>query len=206
LFANRENQNLLTVDAGPTSTGSRAAVYLGVTLALLCTCVASSSQATTLPPVEPYSPPPPVIAQHPVSAHWTKICREKSSANMLLSCVTGESSHIGRSMFAAMLIAPSGQRTEGILRVSVPLGIALPSGTTVTVDHDWPMSAPYTLCLNSGCIADFEAGPELIDRLKRGRSLEIQAISNKGQEITLSLPLVGFGKAYDRPPIDAKSK
>lgn len=109
-------------------------------------------------------------------------------------------------MLAAMVIAPSGERNEGILRVSVPLGVALSSGTTVTIDHDWPMSAPYTLCLSSGCIADFEAGPALIDKLKRGHSLEVRAITNKGSEITASLPLVGFGEAYDGPAIGKKPK
>ncbi len=183
----------------------RAGIYLRVTLAFVCGCMASSSKAATLPPIEQPSPQP-LGGQHPISDHWTKICRKKSSANISPSCVTGESNHIGGSMLAAMVIAPAGERTEGILRVSVPLGVALSSGTTVTIDHDWPMSAPYTLCLNSGCIADFEAAPELIDKLRRGRSLEVKAITSKGQEFTLSLPLVGFGKAYDSPPIGEKSK
>ena len=129
-----------------------------------------------------------------------------ASENGPLGCVTGESSHVGGRMLAAMVIAPSARGEEGVFRVSVPLGVALSAGTTVTIDHDWPMTAPYTLCLGSGCIADFEAGPELIGRLRSGHSLEVRAITSSGQEMILSLPLVGFGKAYDEPPISEKTK
>lgn len=109
-------------------------------------------------------------------------------------------------MLAAMVIATVGQRAEGVLRVSLPLGVALSSGATVTIDHDWPMTGAYSTCLSSGCIADFEAGPELIDRLKQGNSLEVKAITDTGKQISLSLPLVGFDKAYDGPPLGEKSR
>ena len=61
------------------------------------------------------------------------------------------------------------------------------------------MSAPYIICLRTGCIAE-----ELIAKMKRGQRLVVQAINGQGQGISLPLPLNDFGKAYDGPPSDPK--
>jgi len=36
------------------------------------------------------------------------------------------------------------------------------------VDQGQPLTAPYTLCLADGCVADYEASQELIGNMKKG--------------------------------------
>jgi invasion protein IalB len=50
-------------------------------------------------------------------------------------------------------------------------------------------------------MADYKADTNLIEKLKDGRSLAIQAF-DKGKPISFTLPLTGFAKAYEGPPGD----
>ena len=64
------------------------------------------------------------------------------------------------------------------------------------------MTAPYVVCLpKNGCMADYKADADLIAKLKKGRSLVIQAF-DKGPPISFTLPLTGFANAYDGPASD----
>jgi invasion protein IalB len=65
------------------------------------------------------------------------------------------------------------------------------------------MTAPFVVCLSkNGCMADYSADADLIEKLKKGQSLAIQAF-DKARPISFTLPLTGFAKAYDGPPSDS---
>ena len=51
-------------------------------------------------------------------------------------------------------------------------------------------------------MADYEADADLIEKLKKGRSLAIQAFDRR-RPISFTLPLAGFAKAYDGPASDS---
>ena len=104
---------------------------------------------------------------------------------------------------AAVLIEPENEPKK-ILRVTLPLGMSIGPGTRVIVDQGQPMTGPYVICFNNGCMADFEASAELISKLKKGQGLVVQGINGAGQAISLPLPLGDFAKAYDGPPTDPK--
>ena len=106
-------------------------------------------------------------------------------------------------MVAAVLIEPDGDPRK-ILRVTLPLGMSLQPGTRAIVDQNPPMTAPYVICFNNGCMADYEASGEVIGKLKKGQGLVIQGINGAGQPISLVVPLTDFAKAYDGPPTDPK--
>ena len=72
------------------------------------------------------------------------------------------------------------------------------------VDNGQPMTGPYVICFNNGCMADYEASGELIGKLKKGQGLVIQGINGSNQPISLVVPLADFAKAYDGPPTDPK--
>jgi invasion protein IalB len=78
--------------------------------------------------------------------------------------------------------------------------MSLQPGTRVIVDNGRPMTGPYVLCFNNGCMADYEASGELIGKLKKGQRLVIQGIDGAGHPISLVVPLQDFAKAYDGAP------
>jgi invasion protein IalB len=98
----------------------------------------------------------------------------------------------------ALLIEPEGGGTK-LLRVTLPLGVALVPGARIVIDEKEGMTAPFVVCLpKNGCMADYKADADLIEKLKNGRSLAIQSF-DRGKPISFTLPLTGFAKAYDGP-------
>ncbi len=137
---------------------------------------------------------------------WTKFClKNNNDPNAKQVCFTGKDARIesGMPVVAAVLIEPDGEPKK-ILRVTLPLGMQLVHGTRVILDQNQPLTAPYVICFTNGCMADYDATADMIDKMKKGQGLAIQAINSTGQPISLVLPLNDFGKAYDGPPTDPK--
>jgi invasion protein IalB len=136
---------------------------------------------------------------------WTKFCLKGQEANAKQVCFTGKDGRVesGMPVVAAVLIEPENDPKK-VLRVTLPLGMSIQPGTRVIVDNGQPMTGPYVICFNNGCMADYEASGELIGKLKKGQGLVIQGINGSGQPISLVVPLGDFGKAYEGPPTDPK--
>jgi invasion protein IalB len=143
-----------------------------------------------------------------ISSPWTRYCakgltEQSSEISSKEVCFTASDGHLasGQKLVIALLIEPEG-RDEKLFRVSLPLGVALVPGARVVIDEKEPMTAPFVVCLpTNGCMADYKADANLIEKLKKGQSLAIQAFE-KGKPISFTLPLSGFAKAYDGPAGD----
>jgi invasion protein IalB len=168
------------------------------------TPAAQSKEATAAPPPSQAAAPPTQPPQFTYSP-WTKFCTPDAQAKQV--CITAKDGRLedGRVAVSAALIEPEGEQRK-ILKVMVlPLGLQISLGTRVAVDQGQPMSGPYATCFPNACFADYEASAELVDRMKQGQTLIVQAISVNNQVISLPVPLKDFAKAYDGPPLDAKT-
>ncbi len=161
------------------------------------------------PPTQQTEPQQPAGEQQQqvqlIYSPWTKFCLQGKDPNPQQVCFTGKDARIesGMPVVAAVLIEPQGTPKK-ILRVTLPLGMQLIHGTRVIIDQNQPMTAPYVICFTNGCMADYEASPDMIEKMKKGRGLVVQAINANGQPISVVLPLSDFAKAYDGPPTDPK--
>jgi invasion protein IalB len=154
-----------------------------------------------------------VGAVNPVSLNyipWTKFCLKSQDGSARQVCFTGKDGRIesGAPVVAAVVIESEGDPKK-ILRVTLPIGVQLVPGTRVMVDNAAPLVNPFVICFANGCMADYEATPELIGDLMRGRTLVVQAINGDGAQLSLELPLqegggAGFAKARYDPPTDPK--
>jgi len=137
---------------------------------------------------------------------WIKICnKNESDPNAKPVCVTAKDGRLenGMPVAAVALIEPQGDQKK-LMRVTVPLGMQLQHGTRMIIDQDTPATAPYFMCFPNGCMADYEVNGDTVGKLKKGKTLTVQAINMQGQAISLPLPLGDFAKAYDGPPTDPK--
>jgi len=171
---------------------------------------APAAQAQPAPAPEPQQQAPAQAQgeQQPpqlIYSPWTKFCLKGQDAAAKQVCFTGKDARIesGMPVVAAVLIEPDGEPKK-ILRVTLPLGMQLIHGTRVIVDQNQPLTAPYVICFTNGCMADYEATPDMVGKMKKGQALAVQAINSTGQPISLVLPLSDFAKAYDGPPTDPK--
>ena len=136
---------------------------------------------------------------------WAKYCMKGQDAAAKEVCFIGKDGRIesGQTVVAAVIIEPKGEPKK-ILRVTLPLGMALVQGTRVVVDSNAPAQSPFVACFQNGCMSDYEFTPEMAATMKKGQNLFVQAIQVSGAPVTLPLPLAEFAKAYDGPPTDPK--
>jgi invasion protein IalB len=137
---------------------------------------------------------------------WTKFClKNPNDPSAKQICFTGKDARIesGMPVAAAVLVEPEGELKKA-LRITLPLHMLLNFGTRLIIDQNPPLTAPFFLCIETGCMAEYEATPDLIAKMKKGQTLLVQAINQNQQPISLPLPLGDFAKAYDGPPTDPK--
>jgi invasion protein IalB len=187
---------------------------LVIMTALAVAASPSFAQQKAPPPAGQKGPPPPAQkggqqqgaqpqgdqAPQLTYSAWTKVCQKGPEANAKRLCFIGKDGKIesGQPIVAAVLIEPEGEQRK-VLRVTLPLGMALQPGTRVIVDNGQPVTAPYVICFPNGCMADYEASGELITKMKTGQNLHVQGFNGQGQPVSLALPLADFAKSYDGP-------
>lgn len=136
---------------------------------------------------------------------WTKFCGKGKEANAKEVCFTGKDARTeaGVPVIAAALIEPEGGPKK-LFRITLPAPLQLQYGTRVIIDQEQPMTGPFFTCFSNGCMADYEATDEMVQKLKKGQTLTIQAINLAGSAISFPLPLTDFAKAHEGPPTDPK--
>jgi invasion protein IalB len=154
----------------------------------------------------PAAPETPQLVYSP----WAKFCGKGNDAGAKEVCFTGKDARTeaGQPVVAAALIEPEGEPRK-LFRVTLPSPLQLQYGTRIVIDKEAPISGAFFTCFANGCMADYEATPELVSKLKKGQMLQIQAINLAAAAITFPLPLAdnsgnSFQKANEGPPTDPK--
>lgn len=152
---------------------------------------AAPEQAAAAPPQLMYSP-------------WIKVCGKGPETNNKQVCVVSKDGRLENGMPVAIvqLFEPEGE--PKVLRITVPLGMQLQHGTRVIIDQGQPAQEPYKICFPVGCMSDYPVTDDIIQKLKKGQTITLQAINMQGTPISLPLPLSDFAKAYEGPPTDPK--
>jgi invasion protein IalB len=158
------------------------------------------------PGAAPAAPEMPQLVYSP----WAKFCGKGNEPGAKEVCFTGKDARTeaGQPVVAAALIEPEGEQRK-LFRVTLPSPLQLQYGTRIVIDKEAPISGAFFTCFANGCMADYEATPELVSKLKKGQMLQIQAINLAAAAITFPLPLTdtsgnSFLKANEGPPTDPK--
>jgi invasion protein IalB len=165
----------------------------------------AAAQAAPAAPAQTAAAGPAPEMPQLIYSPWAKFCGKGQDAAAKQVCFTGKDARTeaGQPVIAAALIEPDGEPKK-LFRITLPSPLQLQYGTRVIVDQQPPMTGPFFTCFANGCMADYEATPDLIGKLKHGQMLTIQAINLAGAAISFPLPLVDFAKANEGPPTDPK--
>ncbi len=168
--------------------------------------------AQPAPQAQPAPAQPQQQSEQPqlIFSPWVKLCNKDPDPNSKRVCVTVKDGRVesGLLVVSVAIIEMDGDQRK-LMRMSLPYGVALTHGTRMIVDQGTPATAPFVTCLPpvvppGGCIADYEATVDTINRMKKGQLLTVQAIHMNGQPMSPQLELKDFAKAYDGPPTDPK--
>jgi invasion protein IalB len=139
---------------------------------------------------------------------WAKLCAGRTCFVFMdaRTKVIGEDGH---SMIdcgpvaSAALIEQTGHEKFTLRATFLGARVKPESGTRITIGQDSVIERAFK-CFSERCIADYDAGPELVDQLKQATTLDIEVTDAGGSLSKLALPLAGFSDAYDGAPQEPK--
>jgi len=85
-----------------------------------------------------------------------------------------------------------------VITIQLPLGIQIGQQATLRIDEGQPERYPIQTCTPTGCLAGAPASDALIAKLRSGHELKVSFHSMADQTVTVTMPLAGFGLAYDK--------
>jgi invasion protein IalB len=180
--------------------------------ALLVAAAVSVASAQPKPGAQPAKPAAAAPAQAAPGAPpqliyspWAKQCGKAQDAGGKTGCVTTRSSfaETGFPAVALALIEPDGEKK--VFRITVPeLPVAMAPGMRLVVDQGAPVPGAYLTCFRGACIAETEATPDIITKMKSGQNLFVQVVTMNNQVAAFPFPLADFKKVNEGPASDPK--
>jgi invasion protein IalB len=133
-----------------------------------------------------------------VFSPWSKDCPKGKHGG---GCVTTTEARTAEGAFVAgaVVVQKEGKGTVPMLRVGLPLGVALFKGVAASVDGGETVPGTYTVCLSHGCLADVDTTPKLVDQLLKGKTVTLKWSDENGEDASCAFPLDGLAKALSEP-------
>jgi invasion protein IalB len=155
----------------------------------------------------PLQPPqgPVTVDLVPTQNDWTKVCDRDQAANKDVCYTTRDfSTKTGEPPVLALAVYEiKGEDTRSV-RLLLPVGLMLRPGFRFTVDKGAEYDGAFEICFRNGCFAQATVNGAVIDGVKKGSTLSVAVKNQVNNLITFVIPLAGFAKAFDGPPIDPK--
>ncbi|MEH3144327.1 MAG: invasion associated locus B family protein [Methylobacterium frigidaeris] len=146
------------------------------------------------------------VKSEPSQADWTKVCGKDQGSGAEVCYTTRDFvSDQGQAVLAVAVYDMKGPQSARVVRFLLPLGLLLQPGVRFAVDGGQPTPGRYAVCFPNGCFAEV-AGvkDDVVNAMKKGTTLNVSVQNQVQREVTFAVPLGGFGKAFDGPPIDPK--
>jgi invasion protein IalB len=141
----------------------------------------------------------------PTQNDWTKVCGRDPAANKEICYTTRDfSSQAGQAPVLALAIYDIKGDDTRIVRLLVPVGLLLRPGFRFAIDKGATLEGSFEICFPNGCFAEAKVKGATIDQIKKGSILSVAVKNQVNNEITFAIPVAGFARAFDGPPIDPK--
>ena len=195
---------------------SRSALALASVLALTAGSALAQAPKPAAPAAAPAPAAPPAAAapaapQGPIKAElaglgeWIKVCGKDQIAQKEVCYTTRDFGQSGdnQPVLAMALYDVKGEKTK-TLRMLMPVGLMLRPGFRFSIDKGAAQSGTFEICFPNGCFAEAKVEQAGLDALKKAVAMNVSVQNQGGNEVSFSLQLAGFGKAFDGPAIDPK--
>lgn len=158
---------------------------------------------------------PQSVTLQPVGQEWIKLCGAEPApppapaGTQRKICYTTRD--FGQDPADGPILAMAVYDTQGddarILRFLTPVGLMLQRGIRVTVDklpQLQQVEGKYSICIPNGCFAELQLKGAQLDSLKKGNALTVSVKNAYDNQVDFTIPLQGFGTAFDGQPMDPK--
>jgi invasion protein IalB len=103
-----------------------------------------------------------------------------------------------RQLLVSAAVRPSADGKSGAMVMTLPLGLNLTEPVSVKVDNGTPERQAIQTCTNVGCFVAMTLTDKLVAAMRTGSELKITVQDANKKPIDMSLPLLGFGIAFDK--------
>ena len=192
-----------------------AAFALGLATTL---AIAQQSQQApkTAPKAATKAAPVPVTAGGPATApaggaqggdgEWAKICKTDENTGNKQVCLVnheGLEPNTGMVLVAAAVRSIEGEDKQNLLvRLPTAYSLIMPAGVQIKIDDSEPISLQYAVCFPTSCQVQMELTKEIFDKMRKGKQMIVAAMNMQQKTMAFPVPLTGFSKTYDGPPVD----
>ena len=149
---------------------------------------------------------PAAAGDAPQGDAWVKLCmNNEQTANKQICLINHEGLEPNTGM---VLIAAAVRKAEGedkqqlLVRVPTAYALVIPAGVQIKIDENKPIQLQYSICFPTSCQVQMELTKELYDSMRKGKQMVVAAMNIQQKTMGFPVPLAGFGKAYDGPPVD----
>lgn len=128
---------------------------------------------------------------------WQVQCNNNGSAldcRAYIDAVRGEK----RQVVTSIAVRYVADAKKPVIIIQVPLGILVTEPITLTVDNEPPERFTIETCTPVGCFAGTATTDALMAKMRAGKEINVVFANLNKQPVTVTLPLAGFGVAYDK--------
>jgi invasion protein IalB len=109
----------------------------------------------------------------------------------------------GMVLIAAAIRKAEGEEKQQLLiRVPTAYALVIPPGVQLKIDENQPIQLQFSICFPTSCQVQLDMTPELFDQMRKGKQMVVAAMNIQQKTMGFPVPLSGFSKAYDGPPVD----
>jgi invasion protein IalB len=104
----------------------------------------------------------------------------------------------GDRLLVAVLVRrpPDAKTTQ--MTIQLPLGLDLTEAVQIKVDGGPSERQPIQTCTNIGCFVSMPLNDKFLATMRTGKELKLTVQDPSKKPVEMSLPLLGFGLAYDK--------
>lgn len=177
----------------------------------LMTPVTMAQQAQPKSSAAPKSSAPTTAAAPAAGAAqdaWVKLCMKNEQTNNKQICLInheGLEPNTGMVLIAAAVRKAEGEDKQQLLiRVPTAYALVMPAGVQIRIDEQDPIQLQYSICFPTSCQVQMELTDDLYQKMRAGKQMVVAAMNIQQKTMGFPVPLAGFSKAYDGPPVDNK--
>ena len=104
----------------------------------------------------------------------------------------------GDRLLVAVLVRRPDPKAAAQMTIQLPLGLNLTEAVQIKVDGGAVERQPIQTCTNVGCFVSMALSEKLIAAMRGGKQLKVTVQDPNKKPVEMSLPLLGFGLAYDK--------
>lgn len=129
---------------------------------------------------------------------WTVGCETPAADGAPARCFIFQNILVkeSRQQILLMAIGLLGENKQPAAILTVPLGVYLPAGLTLTVPNAKPVRIVIEACLPKGCRGAVALNDELLDALRKGDKAHVALMDARRRQINLPISLKGFTKGF----------